>query len=374
MDSTDCVVIGAGAIGLAIARSLARRGYETLIVESEGIIGSGISSRNSEVIHAGIYYPQGSLKATLCVEGRHELYAYCDARGIPHRRCGKLIVATTPAQVDELLALSDTAAGNGVSDLRLLDASGARALESELSCVAALESPSTGIIDSHAYMLALLGDAEEHGAVLAPRTRVMTLSPAGVAVALTFQGDSEPALEARLVVNSAGLNAHHLANSFAAQTGQPSVSIYYAKGSYFSLAGRTPFKRLVYPAPEPGGLGVHLTLDMAGQARFGPDVEWVASPEFDVSPERSQRFYAAVRSYWPALPDGALVPAYAGIRPKLAPPRAPPADFLIRGGGEHGRPGAHPLIDLLGMESPGLTASLAIASRVTRLADEWLQS
>jgi L-2-hydroxyglutarate oxidase LhgO len=374
MDSTDCVVIGAGAIGLAIARSLARRGYETLIVESEGIIGSGISSRNSEVIHAGIYYPQGSLKATLCVEGRHELYAYCDARGILYRRCGKLIVATTPAQVDELRALSNTAAGNGVTDLRLLDASGARALESELSCVAALESPSTGIIDSHAYMLALLGDAEEHGAVLAPRTRVTTLSPAGAAVALTFQGDSEPALEARLVVNSAGLTAHQLANSFGARTGQPPVSIYYAKGSYFSLAGRTPFRRLVYPAPEPGGLGVHLTLDMAGQARFGPDVEWVASPEYDVSPERSQRFYAAVRSYWPALPDGALVPAYAGIRPKLAPPGSPPADFLIRGGGERGRPGAYPLIDLLGMESPGLTASLAIASRVTQLADEWLQS
>jgi L-2-hydroxyglutarate oxidase LhgO len=374
MDSTDCVVIGAGAIGLAIARALARQGYETLVVESEGIIGSGISSRNSEVIHAGIYYPRGSLKATLCVEGRHELYAYCDARGVPYRRCGKLIVATTLAQVDELLALSDTAAGNGVTDLRLLDAAGARVLEGELSCVAALESPSTGIIDSHAYMLALLGDAEEYGAVLALRTRVTTLSPAGATVALTFQGDSEPSLEARLVVNSAGLNAHQLANSFAVQTGQPSVSIYYAKGSYFSLGGRTPFRRLVYPAPEPGGLGVHLTLDMAGQARFGPDVEWVASPEFDVSPERSQRFYAAVRSYWPALPNGALVPAYAGIRPKLTPPGAPPVDFLIRGGGERSRPGAHPLIDLLGMESPGLTASLAIASHVTRLADEWLQS
>ena len=223
MDSTDCVVIGAGVIGLAIARSLAGRGYETLVVESEGVIGSGISSRNSEVIHAGIYYPQGSLKATLCVEGRRELYAYCDARGIPYRRCGKLIVATTPAQVDELLALSDTAAGNGVTDLRLLDAAGARALESELSCVAALESSSTGIIDSHAYMLALLGDAEEHGAVLVPRTRVTTLSPAGATVALTFQDDSEPSLEARLVVNSAGLTAHHLANSFAAQTDRKSV-------------------------------------------------------------------------------------------------------------------------------------------------------
>jgi L-2-hydroxyglutarate oxidase LhgO len=314
------------------------------------------------------------LKATLCVEGRHELYAYCDARGIPYRRCGKLIVATTQDQVGELVALQRRGAGNGVTDLRLLDRAGARALEGELRCVAALESPSTGIVDSHAYMLALQGDAEEHGAVLALQTRVAALSPLGADVALTFQDDSEPSLKARLVVNAAGLTAHLLANSFAAHIGQDPMSIYYAKGSYFALAGRTPFRRLIYPAPEPGGLGVHLTLDMAGRARFGPDVEWVAAPAFDVVPERANRFYTAVRAYWPALLDGALVPAYAGIRPKLAPPREPAADFLIRGGGERGHPGSYGLIDLLGMESPGLTASLAIAARVTGLADAWLQS
>jgi L-2-hydroxyglutarate oxidase LhgO len=367
MESTQCVVIGAGVIGLAVARTLARAGYETIVLESEPLIGSGISSRNSEVIHAGIYYPRGSLKARLCVEGRHELYAYCDAHGVPYRRCEKLIVATSDVQTDELARLHRSAIDNGVTDLRLLNSVEARALEPELHCVSALLSPSTGIIDSHAYMLALQGDAEDHGASLALRTHVTALSPMGTDVAVTLQNDSAPSLRARLVVNAAGLTAHILANSMAAQMGGTPISIYHAKGNYFALAGRAPFTRLIYPVPESGGqgLGVHLTLDMSGQARFGPDVEWVAAPEFAVNAERASGFYAAVRTYWPALPDGALVPAYAGIRPKLRPPGAAAADFLIRAPEGPGSPG---LIDLLGIESPGLTASLAIAAHVATLA------
>jgi L-2-hydroxyglutarate oxidase LhgO len=371
MNCTECVVIGAGVIGLAIARSLASRGYETVVVESEHLIGSGISARNSEVIHAGIYYPHRSLKAELCVAGRRELYAYCDARNVPYRRCGKLIVATTEDQVGELRVLQRRAVANGVTDLRILDSAGARALESELRCVAALESPSTGIIDSHSYMLALQGDAEVHGALFALRTRVTALSPAGSAVALTFQGDSESSLSARLVVNAAGLTAHTLANSMFVHTGAPAIRMHYAKGSYFSVAGPSPFGRLIYPVPEPGGLGVHLTIDMGGQARFGPDVEWVDTLDFDVDPKRSDAFYAAVRTYWPGLPDGALVPAYAGIRPKLAPQGSPARDFLILGPGTAGTSG---LITLLGMESPGLTASLAIAGHIAQMADAYLRA
>jgi L-2-hydroxyglutarate oxidase LhgO len=257
---------------------------------------------------------------------------------------------------------------NGVTDLRMLDAAGARAIESELKCIAALESPSTGIIDSHAYMLALQSDAEAQGALLVLRTHVSALSPIGSDVALTFENDSEPSLKARLVVNAAGLTAHTLANTMFARTGDTAIPIHYAKGNYFSLLGRSPFSRLIYPAPEPGGLGVHLTVDLAGQARFGPDVEWVDAIDFDVNPKRSEACYAAVRAYWPGLPDNALVPAYAGVRPKLAPQGASAADFLILG------PGGGGLINLLGIESPGLTASLAIAEHVAQLADAHLQN
>ena len=373
MHSVECVVIGAGVIGLAIARSLAARGYETLVLEAQPRIGSGISSRNSEVIHAGIYYPPGSLKAELCVAGRDALYAYCDQRNVPYRRCGKLIVATTQEQIIELEALQRTAHANGVRDLRLLDATEARAIESELQCVAALESPWTGIIDSHAYMIALQGDAETHGATLALRTCVAALSPLGTDVALALQEDSGPTLRARLAVNAAGLSAHTLVNSMFSHAGKPAIPIYYAKGSYFRLSGRSPFNRLIYPAPQPGGLGVHLTLDLSGQARFGPDVEWVEEPrcgaDYDVDPLRAAQFYTAVRAYWPGLPGGALIPAYAGIRPKLGPPGSPPADFLILG---PTTPGSTGLINLLGIESPGLTASLAISERVAAMADAYL--
>ena len=366
MDRIDSVVIGAGVVGLAVARALALAGHETLIVEKEALIGSGSSSRNSEVIHAGIYYPQGSLKARLCVEGRDLLYGYCESHHIPHRRCGKLIVAPDAARLDELERIKAAAEANGVADLAWLSGADARALEPELRCAGALASPSTGIIDSHAYMLSLLGEAEARGAVLAYRTEVTALSCEPDGVALTFAGDARPSLKARLVVNAAGLAAPAIARACGLD-GEHAPRPYYAKGSYFALAGRSPFSRLIYPTPEPGGLGVHITLDLGGQARFGPDVEWVESPNYDVDLRRAERFYAAVRAYWPGLKDGQLTPAYAGVRPKISGPGEPAADFRICGPAEHGAPG---LINLLGIESPGLTASLAIAEETLRVARE----
>jgi len=365
MTVTDCVVIGAGVVGLAIARALSMQGHETVVVEAERRIGGGVSSRNSEVIHAGLYYPQGSLKARLCVQGRRELYAYCAARSIPHRRCGKLIVATAEAQAPDLDQIKRHAAANGVDDLQELDAAAARRLEPALRCISALQSPSTGIIDSHAYMLALQGDLERYGGVVALGARVRALMRHGDLIALTFEGEDQPSLAARLVVNAAGLSAQALARTLPDRARASTPPIHYAKGSYFSLAGRSPFSRLIYPAPEPGGLGVHLTLDLAGQARFGPDVEWVETLDYAVDPGRAARFYAAIRAYWPGLPDDALAPAYAGIRPKLSAPGGPAADFRIDGPLHHGVPG---LIELFGIESPGLTASLAIAGHVAAMA------
>ena len=366
MDHIDSVVIGAGVIGLAVARALALAGHETLIVEKEDLIGSGTSSRNSEVIHAGIYYPAGSLKARLCVEGRDQLYAYCQSRHIPHRRCGKLIVAPELDRVPELQKIKAAAEANGVTDLVWLSGEEAMALEPALRCAAALLSPSTGIIDSHAYMLSLLGEAEANGAVLAYRTQVTALNCTPDGVALSFSGEAAPSLMARRVVNAAGLDAPIIARA-CGLNGEHAPRPYYAKGSYFALAGRSPFDRLIYPTPEPGGLGVHITLDLGGQARFGPDVEWVESPNYDVDPRRSERFYAAVRAYWPGLRDGQLAPAYAGVRPKISGPGEPAADFRICGPAQHGAPG---LVNLLGIESPGLTASLAIAEETVRIARE----
>jgi L-2-hydroxyglutarate oxidase LhgO len=366
MDHIDSVVIGAGVVGLAVARALALEGRETLIVEKEGLIGSGASSRSSEVIHAGIYYPAGSRKARLCVEGRDRLYAYCQSRHIPHRRCGKLIVAPDAGRVPELEQIRRAAEANGVIDLAWLSGEEAQVLEPELRCRAALLSPSTGIIDSHAYMLSLQGEAEAKGALLAYHTEVTALSCGADGVALSFGNEGQPSLKARLVVNAAGLAAPAVARA-SGLTGEQAPRPYYAKGSYFALAGRAPFSRLIYPTPGPGGLGVHITLDLAGQARFGPDVEWVESPDYDVDPRRSERFYAAVRAYWPGLRDGQLVPAYAGVRPKISGPSEPAADFRICGPLEHGATG---LINLLGIESPGLTASLAIAEETVRIARE----
>jgi len=362
-EPVDVVVIGAGVVGLAVARAFALAGREVVVLEREGAIGTGTSSRNSEVIHAGIYYPSGSLKAKLCVAGRHALYPYLERRGIAHRRCGKLIVATEAGQIAGLEKLHAQARANGVMDMRVLEASEARSLEPQLSCVAALQSPSTGIIDSHAYMLALLGDAEDHGAAIAFRSPVLAGRVRADGIDLDVGGAEPMRLLARTVVNSAGLYARDVARGLEGFPTEHIPPTYYCKGNYFSLSGRSPFARLVYPAPESAGLGVHLTLDMAGQARFGPDVEWIERIDYDVDPQRSRVFYDAIRRYWPGLKDGSLQPAYCGIRPKIQSRTEPSRDFLIEGPRDHGVAG---LVNLFGVESPGLTASLAIAEHVMR--------
>ncbi|HUI62865.1 MAG TPA: NAD(P)/FAD-dependent oxidoreductase [Steroidobacteraceae bacterium] len=363
MESIDTVVIGAGVVGLAVARAMAQRGHDTLILEAAERFGSETSSRNSEVIHAGIYYPRGSLKARMCVQGRDLLYEFCAQFGVPHRRYGKLIVATSEPQLAELQKIRAAALGNAVA-LELLSGDEARALEPQLACVGALHSPLTGIIDSHEYMLTLLGQAEAHGAALVLRSRVTRIRRERDGFLIDIAGEPE-ALSARRVINSAGLDAPLLARAIEGLSAQHVPTPYLAKGCYFGLTGRSPFQRLVYPVPEPGGLGVHLTLDLAGRARFGPDVEWVSNRDYDVAPHRADRFYAAIRAYWPALADGALHPAYAGLRPKISGPQEAAADFRIDGPARHGIAG---LVNLFGIESPGLTASLAIARHVADLA------
>jgi L-2-hydroxyglutarate oxidase LhgO len=368
MHEVDAIVVGAGIIGLAVARALARCGHETLILDAAGAFGTEISSRNSEVVHAGIYYPRGSLKARLCVDGRDLLYRYCESHGVPHRRCGKLIVATSESQLPALDSIRAAASENGVQ-LEQLSAAEARAMEPALRCVGALHSPLTGIIDSHAYLLALLGEAERAGATLVCDSRVTgaRINSQGVVAVGLANADSD--VRARLLINCAGLAAPELAASI---DGFPAAHVpraFFAKGSYFTLAGRSPFARLIYPVPEAGGLGVHVTLDLAGRARFGPDVEWVDRPEYAVDSKRAEGFYSAVRQYWPQLPDGALEPAYAGVRPKLSGPGEPNADFRIDGFETHG---IESVINLFGIESPGLTASLAIAERVAAMGEEVL--
>ncbi len=369
-DTVDCIVIGAGVVGLAVARACALRGWETILVESENAIGTGTSSRNSEVIHAGIYYPQGSSKARLCVAGRQQLYAYCETRQVAHARCGKLIVATHDDQLDALRAIQAAAQANGVTDLRWLSRDEACALEPALHCVAALASPSTGIVDSHGLMLALQGDFEAAGGMLAYCSPVvggdcraaMQAQGNGQSPIVLDIGGAEPMqLAARRVINSAGLYAQAVAHTLQGLAPDSIVPARYAKGNYYSLAGAAPFSRLIYPVPEPGGLGVHLTLDLGRQARFGPDVEWIETLDYRVDPQRAAGFYAAIRRYWPALPDDALQPGYAGIRPKLALAGPQGADFLIQDARTHGVQG---LVNLYGIESPGLTASLAIADEV----------
>jgi L-2-hydroxyglutarate oxidase LhgO len=360
MEQIDCAVIGAGVIGLAVARALARQGREVLILEAEGAFGTGISARNSEVIHAGIYYPAGSLKARLCVAGRDLLYAYSAERGIGHRRCGKLIVASHDGQHEQLDRIAAGARANGVHDLRLLSRDEARSLEPALECAAALLSPSTGIIDSHALMLSLLGDAERGGAVLALNSPALDgeIVADGIILTVGSTTDESMRIHASTVVNCAGLGAQFFARRLRGLPPESVPPLHYAKGNYYALAGRAPFSRLIYPVPEAAGLGVHLTLDLGGQARFGPDVEWIDTIDYAVAPSRADAFYAEVRRYWPQLPDGALVPAYAGIRPKPHAPDQPACDFLVSGPAEHGVPG---LVCLYGIESPGLTACLALA-------------
>jgi L-2-hydroxyglutarate oxidase LhgO len=357
-ERVDCAVIGAGVVGLACARALARDGREVLVLERHGQIGTEISSRNSEVIHAGIYYNTGSLKAQLCVRGKALLYEYCDAYGVPFTRCGKIIVATDPTQFDTLRGYQARAIANGVGELRWLPPDEVAELEPAVSCVGAVMSQSTGIIDSHAYMESLAGDIEAHGGVIAFHSEVVSGRSERGRIRLETE---QIALDAALVVNSAGLAAPDLARRIAEHPPAALPNAYYAKGQYYTLSGRSPFRRLVYPVAEAGGLGVHVTLDLAGQARFGPDVVWIDAVDYAFDDRNRERFVAAIRRYYPALDEHRLQPGYTGIRPKIAGANSPGEDFRLLGPESHGIPG---LIHLLGIESPGLTASLALADEV----------
>lgn len=364
MDRIDCVVIGAGVVGLAVARALALQGREVFVIEQHPAIGMETSSRNSEVIHAGLYYPTGSLKANLCLRGRDAMYAYCEERGLPHRRCGKLVVATSDAQLEKLAAIHAQAHANGCAEVLHITAQDAKSLEPALSCTAALLSPNTGIVDTHAFMLSLQGDAENAGALFAFGSEVIggRIIANGIVIRVRSSDGSEAEFEAGTLVNSAGLWAPRLASRIEGLDQAETPAAYFAKGNYYSLAARSPFSRLIYPIPEAGGLGVHLTLDLGGQARFGPDVEWMADQhgdiDYTVDPHRADSFYREIRSYWPGLPDASLQPAYAGVRPKVTPPGAPAADFVFA------RHGTRNYLGLYGIESPGLTASLAIGDLV----------
>jgi L-2-hydroxyglutarate oxidase LhgO len=363
MDEVECVVVGAGVVGLAVARALALAGFGVVVLERAWTIGFETSSRNSEVIHGGLYYPVGSLKSRSCVAGRHRLYAYCREHGVPHAQTGKLVVATSEAEIAGLERIAATAEGNGVDNLQWLDAAQARRLEPALNCIAALLSPSTGIIDSHALMLAYQGEAEAAGAIIVLRTPVLSATVCRDGFELAIGGDDPTAIRCRFLVNAAGLYAPALAGAIDGLPAETIPPAYFCRGVYFTMSGRAPFQRLIYPVPVAGGLGMHVTLDLAGQARFGPDVEWIASVDYSVDPARGEAFYAAVRRYWPGLPDGALQPGYAGIRPKITGPGEPAADFLVQGPEAHGVPG---LANLYGIESPGLTASLPLADEVIR--------
>lgn len=357
----DVIVIGAGVVGLAIARRFAMAGNDVLIVERGAAFGMETSARNSEVMHAGIYYVPGSLKATLCLRGRDLLQAFCDAHSVPYRQCGKLIVATNAAQAGELDAIRANAAACGMDRLEWRDRAAVAAMEPDIVCDTALFSPFTGILDSHAYMLALLGEAEAHGAHLVCNTEVTRITRAPEGWALHIAGEDGPVATARTVINSAGLGAVALANRIEGLPASAIPLLRYAKGCYFSYGGRTRFRHLVYPVPEPGGLGTHLTLDLAGQARFGPDVTWIDAVDYDVPESRRDTFARAVHQFWPGADPALLLPAYAGVRPKLSGPGEPAADFSISGPAAHGVAG---LINLFGIESPGLTASLALAEHV----------
>ncbi len=366
MRDFDCLVVGAGVVGLAVARELALGGQQVLVIEAHPGVGWETSSRNSEVIHAGIYYPENSLKARCCVAGKLWLYEYCAERGVPVRQTGKLIVAGDEGEIPALEGIMEKAARNGVRDLDLLSAEAARAMEPALACVAAVWSPSTGIIDSHTLMVSYQGDAEACGAAFAFHTRVERLSPlpgGGFAVrARDAQGESVE-LEVGAVVNAAGLGAQQVGGAIEGLAPEHVPTRYLSRGCYFSMTGRAPFSRLIYPAPRPESLGIHLTIDLSGRCKFGPDHEWIDDVAYAVDPARGDVFYAAIRRYYPDLPDGALQPDYSGIRPKIQAPGEPAADFRIDGPDVHGLPG---LINMFGIESPGLTASPALAQEVVR--------
>ncbi len=362
MSDIDCLVIGAGVVGLAVARELAQAGREVVIAEAADGIGTQTSARNSEVIHAGIYYPPGSLKARVCVEGRKRLYRYLAERGLPHKACGKLIVATSESQKPALETIMARALASGVDSLRWLSGAEAKAMEPEVRCEIALLSPETGVVDSHALMLSLLGECEAAGGSLALNTPITGWRREAEGFSVDFGGAEPATYTVRTIVNSAGHGAPKLLRQL---DGFPAAHVpvqHYAKGNYFALTGRQPFSHLVYPVPEAAGLGIHATIDMGGRVKFGPDVEWVShDQDLVVDPVRAEKFYAAIRTYWPALPDGALVADYAGIRPKLHGPTEPMPDFRIDGPEVHG---VANLVNLLGIESPGLTSSLAIAALV----------
>jgi L-2-hydroxyglutarate oxidase LhgO len=362
-ERVECVVIGAGVVGLAVARALALSGREVWVLEAAEGIGTGASSRNSEVIHAGIYYPTGSLKARFCVEGKRMLYEYCGERGIPHQRLGKLIVAAAEEEVPVLAGIKRKAAENGVTDLETVSGDEAQNMEPALRVAGALLSPSTGIIDSHALMLAYQGDIENAGGAVVFHAPVLggQVMGGGGGFLLHIGGDEPMALECEILVNAVGLHAPDVARRIEGVPPETIPRKYLCKGSYYSLLGRAPFSRLIYPVPEKAGLGVHLTLDLGGQARFGPDTEWIESEDYDVDIRRADGFYAAIRRYWPDLPQGALSPGYAGIRPKISGPTEPNADFLVSGPARHGIGG---LVNLFGIESPGLTASMALGAHV----------
>jgi L-2-hydroxyglutarate oxidase LhgO len=362
LETCDCAVIGAGVVGLAVARELALAGRDVLVLEAAETFGTATSSRNSEVVHAGLYYPPGSLKARMCRRGRDLLYRHLETRGIDHLRCGKLVVATDTGEVELLRRVANRALANGVEDVRWLSGNEATALEPEVRCLAALLSPSTGIFDSHGYMLSLKGEAEAHGAAFAFHAAVVggAAREAGIELSVVNDG-AQIGLLCRTVVNCAGLGAQGVARSIRGLPADTVPPLHYSKGCYFSLAARPPFARLVYPPPDHASIGLHYTRDLAGRGRFGPDAQWVEKIDYDVDARRAELFYASIRRYWPDLPDNSLHPDYAGVRPKIQAPDEPPRDFMIQGPEAHGVPG---LINLFGIESPGLTASLAIAEHV----------
>ena len=365
MEKVDCVVVGAGVIGLAVARALALAGREVIVLEARDCTGSEMSSRNSEVIHAGIYYPTGSLKARFCIQGRRQLYHYCDEHRVAYKRCGKFIIATSEQQQPQLQTILENARANGVDDLVAIDKTEIQRKEPQVQCISALWSPSTGIIDSHSYMLALQGDLEDAGGIIVFNTMVTGGTIANGSLQLTVLSDGNSLrMAANTIVNCAGLGGDKLAHAIDGIKRQTLPVYHYAKGNYFTYSGKSPFTSLIYPLPNEYGLGIHATHDMAGNLRFGPDVEWIDEIDYEVDPRRSEMFYEAIRSYWPDLMDKSLLPAYAGIRPKLNRLGSPAADFVIQDETEHGVAG---LINLFGIESPGLTSSLALADHVSEM-------
>jgi L-2-hydroxyglutarate oxidase LhgO len=373
MERVDCVVVGAGVVGLAVAREMALQGRETIILERESAFGTVSSARNSEVIHAGIYYPKDSLKAKLCVEGNQLLYEYCRTHQVATQPYGKLIVAADETQMDDLQAIFYKAQGNGVPAIKMITGDEAMTLEPKLKCVAAILSSSTGIVDSHGYMLSLLGGFEDAGGMIAYQSPLISAKSIGSnaegGYELAIGGSDSMKIQTKLLINCAGISAPAIAQKIEGLQQEQIPRAYFAKGNYFSLSGKSPFSRLIYPIPEPGGLGVHLTLDMGGQAKFGPDVEWLDIDceeriDYTVNPKRAEGFYAAIRRYWPGLQDGALQPDYSGVRAKIAPPNAPAGDFCFDGPSNHG---LHGLYNLYGFESPGLTSSLAVAKHLQGL-------